>query len=125
MNIADTKIPGRILRPDVKARPEEIVADYHANKAWRVPAQRAIAAVIFWMEDNKITKRALAEMLGKSEQAVGQMLNLNRDFKLSTIGELAQATGLDLFAAMASKAPQIAEAVADKQHINDQQFMDA
>jgi transcriptional regulator with XRE-family HTH domain len=103
MQVKDTKIPGRILRPDIKARTAEILADLEVNEIWRLPAQRAIASVLFWMKEMRVTKRALAEKMEVSEQAMGKLLKLDSDFKLSTIGRLAQATGLDLFSIMASK----------------------
>lgn len=112
MKVQDTKIPGRVLRPDIKARTTEILADIEANEIWRQPAHLAISAVLFWMDENRITKRALAEKMGITEQAMGKLLKLDSDFKLSTIGRLAQATGLDLFAVMANRFDVAAALVA-------------
>ena len=78
-----------------------IIDDFELNKVWQLPAQRAISAVLFWMQDNHVTKRALASKLGITEQAMGKLLKLDHDFRLSTIGRLAAVTGLDLFSLMA------------------------
>jgi len=111
------------LGPEVKARTSELLAACQDNKSWRVPAQRAIAAVIFWMQDNNVSKRDLAKKMGNiTEQAMGQMLKLGADFKLSTIGRLSDATGLDLFAVMAvtqrNGSPQTVVGNGTKSEIN-------
>ena len=102
---ADNEVAGRVLRPDVQTRTSEIIDDYFANARWRVPAQRALASIAFWMQANKVSKRSLATRMHISEQAMGQLLNIDSDFKLSTLARLAHATGLDLFAIMATPEP--------------------
>lgn len=101
MRVDDTKIVGRILRPDIKARTTEILEDMEANDIWRNPAQLALSAVLFWMDDNNVRKSDLAQKMGITEEELAELMVI--DLKLSTIGKLITVTGLDLFTIMNTK----------------------
>ena len=86
---------------NVKARTTEILTYLKQTRRWRNPAQLALSAVLFWMEDNNVTKSDLAQRMDITEEELDKLMVI--DFKLSTIGKLMDITGLDLFSIMNTK----------------------
>ncbi|RYY30521.1 MAG: XRE family transcriptional regulator [Chitinophagaceae bacterium] len=77
-----------LFRNSKKSRFESLVNQWKTEEDWKENSQNIALTLLDFLDENGLTQKSLAEMMGVSPQAINKWLKGQENFTLETIGKL-------------------------------------
>lgn len=71
-----------------KSRFEELATQWEAEKSWKEKSQHIALELLDFLDENNLTQKAFAKLMGVSPQVINKWLKGQENFTLETIGKM-------------------------------------